>query len=486
MPSQQVGARVGLGAWLLLGVLFALASLAACDRGSEPPNAAPIPTAAETQSRIKPPNILLYVVDTLRADALSPYGNPTVETSAIERVAREGTLFERAYAQSSWTRPSMASLLTATYPAVHGVQHLNDVLPEASLLLSEALAGHGYHTAVITSNPNIGTFFGFDQGVDDFIELYTRRSTGRVSVKELVTPADEVVDRALQWLETAREPFLLVVLSIDPHSPYSPPADFDRYGKNQDGRDKGRAPFLNRRDLTKADKQRIQSLYLGEVSFSDHEVGRLMNSLEERGQAEHTIVALTSDHGEQFWEHGERGHGKALWDESVHIPLILRYPPAVPAGNRVAEIVESIDLFPTLMTLAGLSIPDEIDGRDLFAPREQAESRAFSSLGLKGARLSSLRDGPWVFIMDQVAGRYSLFRSDLSAEEYRDVSGEHPERSEALAASLREHLSKSSERGRIQRAGAEPRQVTPEDLPLDQRQSLKALGYIDDEDDTTP
>ena len=167
-------------------------TLLACGpgNGGESPEGAAESESAEAVTR---PNILLYLVDTLRADGLGAYGNPVVETPALDALAAQGALFENAFAQSSWTRASVASILTANYPPAHGAERRHALLSEPATLLSERLKEHGYRTGFITTNPNVGSFFGFGQGFDDVIELYERRETGRVQARELETPADEVI-----------------------------------------------------------------------------------------------------------------------------------------------------------------------------------------------------------------------------------------------------------------------------------------------------
>jgi arylsulfatase A-like enzyme len=260
------------------------------------------------------PNILLYVVDTLRADALAPYGNPLVETPAAARLAAEGTLYERAHAHTSWTRASAATLLSGLGAAAHGAEGRDDALPAGIPLVSEALRAAGYATAAVVANPNVGSVFGFDRGFDEFIELYQRREKGYVAVDELRTSADEVTRRAVEWLDRAGRPFFLVVLTIDPHSPYRPPARHDRYGRGIASRVTGSSADLHRTDLSPADRQRLHSLYLGEVAANDEALGGLLARLEAVGELDSTAVILTSDHGEEFWEHGGRGHGHTLYD----------------------------------------------------------------------------------------------------------------------------------------------------------------------------
>ncbi len=198
-------------------------SLAAAIFGCRAPEPAP------GDSKPPRPNVLLFLVDTLRADALGPYGNSVVGTPAIDHFAGQGTLFEWAFAPTSWTRPSVTTILTGLHPAVHGVERRGSVLPPGVALLPEVLREHGYRTGFLATNPNVGSFFGYSRGFDDFIELYERREKGTVAKSEFIARADQVVDRAKEWMEESSEPFFLVVFVIDPHSPYDPLPDFNRY-----------------------------------------------------------------------------------------------------------------------------------------------------------------------------------------------------------------------------------------------------------------
>jgi arylsulfatase A-like enzyme len=185
------------------------------------------------------PNILLYVVDTLRADSLAPYGNPVIETPAATRLAREGTLYERAYAHSSWTRPSIASLLTGRLPGAHRVEGRRDRAAEELRFLPEALAEVGYHTGAIVTNPNVGAFFGFDQGFEEFVELFDHDGEAVVPYQGSRARSDAVTRRAIEWIDSARRPFFLFVLATDPHNPYTPPPGFRDYAPGGDPRPRG-------------------------------------------------------------------------------------------------------------------------------------------------------------------------------------------------------------------------------------------------------
>ncbi len=424
-----------------------------------------------------PPNVLLYVVDTLRADSLGCYGNPVVETPGVDRLAREGTLFEDVWAQSSWTRTSVASLLTSLYPAAHGARERFDVLSPGALLLSEILQGAGYRTGFVTSNPNLGSAFGFDQGFGDFVELYGRREPGFVKVAELATRADEVTRRAAAWIDASDEPFFLAVVTIDPHSPYTPPARFDRYADGSKSAATGSGEWLRRRDLGPEDRDRIRSLYDAEVAANDEAFADLIDHLRRMGRLDRTIVVFTSDHGEEFWEHGERGHGLALYEESIRVPLVLRYPPAVAAGMRVARPVQSVDVAPTILELVGLPAPAVLDGRTLFAPRE---ADAFASLRLRGHNHLALREGPWKLIWDLTSDKQQLFDLSRSPDERHDVASEQPERTRELAARAADRVVQGERSFRALSGGGTAPRISPEELSEEERTLLDALGYGDD------
>ncbi len=402
------------------------------------------------------PNVILFLVDTLRADSLGAYGNDVVETPAIDRFAREGALFEQAFAQSSWTRPSVTSILTGLRPSVHGVERRGSLLSPAVTLLPEVLSEHGYRTGFLATNPNVGSFFGYSRGFDDFIELYGRRKRGRVSPQELVARSDQVVDRAKEWLEEVSEPFFLVVFVVDPHFPYDPPPDFNRY-------------------VDPGDKDPRRALYYGEVSFVDHCFGHLMDYLGERGISERTISILTSDHGEEFFDHGQIGHGKALYDESLHVPLIFRWPGRIEAGRRIDTPVQLVDLMETILRLAGLPVPQLQDGRPLFhQPADPAP--LFASLRLDGTNQWSVRAYPWKLIMDRRSA--TLFDLSSDPDELRDLSDQHPDRVRELREWITERIESDRRRGMMVHQGGQPGEATEEELSEDAREALRSLGYI--------
>jgi arylsulfatase A-like enzyme len=445
-------------------VLAALLPACGCEPASPPPSDVP-PV---------PPNVLLYVVDTLRVDGLGSYGNSAVQTLALDRLAAEGTLFESAYAGVPWTRPSVASILTGVRPGVHGVINHRARMRKRSLLLSEAFREHGYRTGCIVANPNVGGVFGFNQGYDgdDFIELFVRRRPEAIGVSDMIARADEITDRAIQWIDSASRPWFLFILAVDPHVPYEPPKPFDRYGAEDYAGDvNGRLDSIRDRDLTPSDKARFRSLYDGEIALVDYSLSRLLSHLRAQGLYDETAIAFTSDHGEEFWDHGGTGHGAHLYGEVLHIPLIIRDAKTIPQGRRVSTPVESIDIFPTLLDIAGLPIPGDLDGRSLIGVID--ERPVYADLSEHQRRLASVTAGDWKLIRDQRDGREQLYDLETDPGETTDRLAQNREKASALSALLSRRLAEDETRRAQARSEGDELGEVPEEV----RAALEALGY---------
>lgn len=419
------------------------------------------------------PNILLYVVDTLRRDALGAYGNPVVDTPHIDALARSGTVYHHARGVSSWTRPAIASMLTGLYPEAHGAVTRSDALSPELAVLPELLSQNGYLVGGVVANPNIGSFYGFGRGFDDFIELYERSEPGFIPGEELTIPADVVARRAIEWIDTAREPFFLFVLATDPHDPYEPPASYDRYGADYRGSADGRRATFSRTDLSDQDRARVRSLYWGEVAFSDAALGSLLRHIEERGLDDRTAVIFTSDHGEEHWEHGRFAHGQALFEESLQVPLIVRLPAGRSASPQAGAQAESVDLFPTILELARIQAPAGTQGISLLALAAERDDSAYASLRLDRQSQSALVRWPWKLIEDSARHRYALFHLERDPGETRNVSRDFPE----IARQLRLELDAIARHASSRRFDAPQR--ADADLPPRQRALLEKLGYIE-------
>jgi choline-sulfatase len=471
--------------WICLSLAVAIL---ACDEGAAPtriPSAASTATPTEAGNLPAPPqgapNVLLYVVDTLRADGLSRYGNRAVETPAVDQLAREGSLFVDAQAPSSWTRASIATILTGLYPDVHGVEGRNDALSERLVLLSELFAAHGYATGAVVANPNVGSFYGFDQGYGEFVELYERRSPGMIDARESIVPSGQVTDRVERWIDSVPGPFFLFVLTIDPHWPYEPPAVFDRQRADYAGRVDHDPLAIIRKDLGEADKARLRSLYEAEIASNDDSLGRLLEHLRVRERYDDTIVVFTSDHGEEFWEHANTMHGLSLFEESIRVPLIIRYPKALPVAARVETPVELVDIAPTLLELAGIAAPYPMDGHSLTRPPATGERSLYASLDLDSIQARSITRPPWKLITRGEGQEPLLFNLEIDAGETWNLAKKHPEEVAALSLALSERVAADARRHAQLVGDTDKATISEDDLSEESRRALEALGYIDAE-----
>ena len=322
-----------------------------------------------------PPPIIVYLVDTLRADHLPVYGYARDTAPRLSEFARDAVVFEQAYAPTSWTKPSTASLLTGLDPLHHGVSYRTQGIDDDIELLPEALARAGYHTAAFVTNPWISSRWGFDQGFDSFHPRFEQ------------SDAETLVDAALAHLETRRDrPFFLYLHALDPHSPYESRPGFQPWSE-------ARAQALRSRDLRPDNRDAVVAAYDAEIRYGDHHFGRFLDALDEWGLYERSVIVFTSDHGEEFLEHGGSDHGRTLHEELVRVPLLIKLPGEPGAGRRAQSAVSLVDVVPTLHALAGVTASGVLDGDDLARvmapdPDEPTARRIFLELDL-------LHDGEW-------------------------------------------------------------------------------------------
>lgn len=291
------------------------------------------PTAARDAGRR---NLLLVTVDTLRADRLGCYGATGVRTPAIDALARRGVLFERAFAQTTTTLPSHATILLGVGPLVHGVHdNANFVVSPEFPTLAGHLKAAGYATAAVVGAYPLDSRFGLTGGFDLYDDDYGRQRFEQATYVE--RPAGAVVAAALDWLRGRDAPWFLWVHLFDPHAPYAPPEPF-------------RSEYAN-------------DPYGGEVAFADHALGTLFDALERSGQAAGTLVVLTADHGESLGEHGEETHGFFAYNATLRVPLIIAAPGG--ATGRRTGLVSHVDIFPTACDLVGVKKPGFLQGTSL-------------------------------------------------------------------------------------------------------------------------
>jgi arylsulfatase A-like enzyme len=315
-------------------------------------------------------NVIVLLIDTLRASKVRAYYPKTrVKTPAIDGFAAQGTLFERSQTPENWTKPAVASVLTSLHPATHKTKEDASKLPKSALMLSEVYKKAGFKTASFIANGYVSNAFGFDQGWDHYTN-YIREQRN--------TNASNVFGEAQGWIEKNKnDRFFVYIQTIDPHVPYDPPAKFlEMYDPEPyNGQVKNRRTHLmldeakknpKKYTFTKRDKERIEALHDGEISYHDEYFAKFLVKLRELGLDENTIVVVTSDHGEEFQEHGSWGHGHSVYQELLGVPLLFRWPGVIPANLRIGPVVSTMDIGPTVLEATGVPTPEQFEGRSLL------------------------------------------------------------------------------------------------------------------------
>ncbi len=447
------------------------------------------PTTRPVQAASSAPqfNVLIITIDTLRADKLGLYGNTTVKTPNLDRLGRSGTWFTTDIAQQPNTSASHTSIFTGVFPFVHGVrQHMTDHLSPDVRTLAEVLDERGYRTAGfyswVTLDKGFSGLRGFQTYEDVSIHLTPPLSEERfhnliglyrLLGKYLLLPglianefergapgsvldntdgkANVTTDVALRWLgANSSSPFFLWVHFFDPHYPYSPPPPFDTmYDPNYTGSVDGGMSTIhyifshNTGTLTEADVNHLQALYEGEISFADQQLGRLLDEVDRLGRTKDTIIVLTADHGESLGTAGRWFHGPRLNYTDIHVPLIIRFPPAVPANHSVDAPVESIDIMPTILDLLKIPVPAHVQGMSLLplisgSPR-QSDPSAISMLDTY--KEVSFLGTRWHLIWDRQKNTTLLYDYHADPLELNDQASREPDLAAELLQQFHERLS---------------------------------------------
>ncbi|MFZ1131703.1 MAG: sulfatase-like hydrolase/transferase [Terriglobales bacterium] len=427
-------------------------------------NDAPAPA-----KRTQKPDVILITVDTTRADRMGFLGSNRGLTPNLDAVARDGTAFTRAYAHVPLTTASHATILTGTYPQYNHVNDFGVPLAAGLPYLPDILHQHGYRTAAFVGSlildPVAGTAPGFDRGFDLYDAGFRIKTAKDNRYETVERRAGEVVARALAWLKTrpaGAPPFFLWVHLYDPHDPYDPPEPY---------------------------KAKFPDPYDGEIAYADAMLGKLFTALKAAGVYQDALIAMMADHGEAFGEHGERTHGIFLYDETIHVPLLIKLPGPAAAGKRRVSVnarVGLVDVTPTVLEVAGIAIPKEIQGQPLVGEMQlgtRHSERAVDDHGVdrpidrpiysetdyphrafKWSSLRALRSGKYLAID---APKRELYDQANDPKGLSNIADSSPAVTDTLMAGVEQFR---------QQTGAELAAAAK--LGPEQTEKLRALGYV--------
>lgn len=447
----------------------------------------PMVLARVPQSARRPWNVLLISLDTLRAKSLAAYGRERPTSPFLDAFAREGTLFEHAIAPASNTPPSHMSIFTGLYPSAHGVTGLtNDAMSDAHTTLAETLRREGYVTGAVTEDGALQAQLGFERGFDTYHENKSA---------DLATPLGQIQStfrHATEWLAAHRhEPFFLFVHTYQVHDPYNPPPEYR--GTFGDPGASGPTADVDR--------------YEEGVRYADAEVAELWAKITTLGLADRTLVIVTSDHGEEFAEHGALKHGANLYDESLAVPLVMHAPGLVPAGLRVPQQVGLIDVTPTVLALLGLAPIPAAQGvslTPLFGPDQGAQAALAKTLDERTlfaeawAPFRVLKDGSfdpqfhapnfaqrsrglkliWTPAAPPAAGRLEAYDLATDPAERNDLAAADAERFRAGREALQAYATAAPADGTAAAQAGAPATAPPAAPDPATHEKLRALGYI--------
>jgi arylsulfatase A-like enzyme/Flp pilus assembly protein TadD len=401
------------------------------------------------------PNIVLITLDTTRADRMGFLGSKRGLTPSLDALARQSVVFTRAYAQAPLTPTSHATILTGTYPQFHQVNDFRVPLARELPYAPDVLRAHGYHTAAfvgsIVLDPSPAYAPGFDRGFDTYDAGFHYQGPGENHYRTVERRGGVVVAHALAWLKKhPKGPFFIWVHLYDPHDPYDPPEPYkSRYAKEP---------------------------YDGEIAYVDSAVGRLFRELKMRGQYDGAMIAVMADHGESLGAHGEDTHGVFLYDETIHVPLVLKLPRPAGAGQRVESRVELVDVLPTLLQELGIAIPSEVQGESLLpliagAANARLDRSAYAETDYPRTAFGwsaeqSLRTGKYLYVE---APRAELYDQNADPGELDNLSASGAPNAvrRTLAAQLGLFRAKTRSTGPAPQAVADPAA----------EEKLAALGY---------
>ncbi len=408
-------------------------------------------------------NIVLISIDTLRSDRLGIYGYGRPTSPVIDRIGSRGTVFKNVVAESSWTLPSHVSMLSGLHPVSHGVHDKTQRIPKSTRLLQEHLQTNGYRTIGFADGGYVAKHFGFERGFDTF-------NSNRKGFVQRIGKAIEALEGV-----PAEQPFFLFLHTYDVHCPYVPPEPYFSMFHSPDAvqidtRGCGGGK-LGKRKLSAGEVRYTSDRYDGGIRHTDANLEQLLRYLENRSLLEKTILVITSDHGEAFYEHNRLGHQGTLFREVLFVPLIISGPGVVPQMR--SDPVNLSDITPTLLQLAGVAATPLLDGRSLSArlagdEGEQSLEQSMISVLRRKREISSLISFPFHLIVQEHNRKAQLFDIVRDPEERHNLIEKHPELLAELSSKLELKL-RSFRRGEVTESS---------DMDDEKLEDLKSLGYL--------
>lgn len=518
-PHRWEPQAIDLSRWAGRNVTLSL-GLEAADAGTlgfwgAPVVRARLPERTAGDRAGKPQGVILIHADTLRRDHLDAYGYSRATAPVIARLAKEGTIFRNYIVQATWTKVSTPSLMTSLYPTSHGVADFTDHLPAAANTLAESFRAAGYATVSLASVLFTGQFTNLHQGFEELHE------DGSLPEQGSSKTAREYVDRLGDWLGRHRDsPFFAYLHVFDPHDPFEPRRPYDALWADPSKKEEHerqlttvrkviKEPLLqlfgmpSRRDLVEAKLDadafvaHDRDWYDGSIRGMDVEVGRLMQTLRRLGIEDDTLVVFLSDHGEEFLEHGRMFHGQSVYGELARVPLVVHWPAGVGAGRVVDEVVQSIDVMPTLLELSGITPPSGVQGQSFVSllrdgasggqaqawHRRPAITEKAITDPKKGAsppphdtEAFAITDGQWKLVRHTIRAEgepeFELFDFAKDPLDQVDLAAQHPDVVARLSKAL-DGWKQMAAAARLKPDSETTKTMTPEQL-----QRLRSLGYV--------
>ena len=431
------------------------------------------------------PNIILIISDALRSDHLGCYGYSRNTSPNIDRIAREGIIFNRAYAQSNWTLPSTGTLFTSLYPISHNILSKKKSVPKESKTLIENLKVAGYRTAGFSKSPFFWGNFGFRRGFDHFYlgqsNFICKSWPSVISniLKRLFMPTDENLTRqALSWIKSNKShKFFVYFHYMATHVPYRIPKAYEKIYVKEDIPDRIYSPFHSV-EITPAQKRNLIDRYDGTIRFIDDQIGKLVDLLQSLDLKEDTLLIIAADHGEAFGEHGDWEHGHTLYQETIKIPLIIWYPKI--RYNQIVsnELAGLIDIKPTILNIVGIKQSEIYQGKDLISQitkedslyQQKGSREEIFSEGRRGLRCI-ITSTNWKLISKKTKRKIELelYNLEQDPQEKHNVVNLYPE----IAKNLQKRL--TSRFKEFEKQALKPAKAS---ISAETRRRLKSLGYI--------